>query len=460
MKFSDMSSITVPPGELTLWHVRGPHISDIRWITDKRRAALNQESSILDLVEARKSGQANPSWLACGFSMASDINTDAFAKTISAWTDRHENLRTHLISSGYPLQRVTLAEGNLKVEQETPPHISVRSQLINYLENRFDTEVGPLHWPGYLIATVSNTHSTTVFVAIDHTLTDGYSILEVPYEFHTLYTAFMTSSVMTSFKDILPSVISYPDFAEEERAAADMIHSDDEDILRWKKFILESGGELPKFPIPIDASVIPGRAQFEDYVELLDMKTASLFGKACRSAGGDIFSGLLTCMASVTYQITGASEFRTMIPLHTHKNQRQSSMGWYVGMAPVSFQIDGDADFEKTLSKAVCGLRGVKNLARIPIPKLSELLKQPLRDPFMVSFMDLRRVAGSANWTEWQTSTLRCRSFDPYEICFWFFLTRNGLFVNYRYPASEVAKAVLSDFVTRIKAMTLSIPDL
>ncbi|WP_336750057.1 condensation domain-containing protein [Pantoea vagans] len=411
----------------------------------------------MDWLAAGKTGHKPPSWLACTFSMQGPLNPDAFLRMIRTWVDRHENLRSYLISSGYPLRRLTLAQGNVKAEAvETGTFTDVKL-LMSRLEELFDEEVSPLSWPGYLIATISRADEITVCVALDHSLTDAFSLLDISHEFQVIYEAAMASPDTTKPDSVLPPVSSYPDFAEQERATAEAVLPQNDAVVRWQKFITESGGQLPVFPVSLGKKGYHQEFQPGGYSRLLDAESAYAFEKICRSAGGNVFSGILTCVAGVINQITGTRDFRTMVPFHTHKAYRKPSMGWYVGMAPVAFNIDYSLPFTQAITSAVSGLNGVRDMARIPITRVAELIGQPLRDPFMISFMDLRRVDGSRAWAERRVALLRGRSTDPDEVCFWFFLTHEGLDVSYRCPHTGEAVTVMENFSEKIRSTLQSL---
>jgi hypothetical protein len=321
----------------------------------------------------------------------------------------------------------------------------------------FDSEAGPLAWPSYICTTISRPQATTVCLAADHCLIDGYSIFQTAYEIQTLYSAALAISNDKPIPPPLPPAASYLDFAEAERTAADALTADHESIVRWRQFLAKAGGRLPEFPVPVgDMSGSPA-AQPGGHTEFLDASAAHAFDRVCRAAGGDSFSGLLACLAKVSHEITGADEFRTMVPYHTQTSPWRSSIGWYVGMGPVAFPLSATDSFAQAVRSAVSGLEGVKELARIPMLRVAELLGRPLRDPFMISYMDLRRTRGVRDWNSWRAISLRSRCTDPDEVCLWIARTYDGIFVDYRHPATGPAGIAVPHYVTRTKYLLAAI---
>ncbi|NTG18546.1 hypothetical protein G6L05_32875 [Agrobacterium rhizogenes] len=459
MKFIDMTSLGLPPGRLTVWRTSAPHISDTAWTDDLRRASYVQEAHITYALEAAGEGPLPPSWLGCSFDLPAELDVDAFAEALRCWTDRHEILRSQLTLSTPDgrLRRMTLPAGAVSIGSSAEGDFTDGRALERYLEELFHREAGPLGWPGYICATISHPEATTVCLAADHTLTDGYSIFLTPYEIQTLYAVALTAQDGAAPPPPLPPTASYLDFAEAERTAADVLTPDHETIVRWRQFLTEAGGHLPEFPVPVgDVSGRPA-AQPGGYAQLLDAPAAHAFDRACRAAGGDTFSGLLACLAKIGHEITGSGEFRTMVAFHTRTPPWRSSIGWYVGMAPLAFPLSATDSLAEAVRSAASGLDGIKDLARIPIPRVEEVLGQPLHDPFMVSYMDLRRTPGARDWNTWRVITLRGRNINRDDVYFWIMRTHDGLFVNYRHPATGPASIAVPHYVAHVKHLLASI---
>ncbi len=459
---TDMSSLGLSPGRLTVWRACAPCMSEAIWAEDKRRASHVQEAHIAYALEAADEASLPPSWLGCVFDLPAELDANAFATALCGWTDRHETLRSHLSlpprsTPGGRLQRRTLPAGAVSIHHSAAGDFTEGQQLARYLEELFDAEVGPLEWPAYICATISRPEATTVCLVADHILMDGYSILATAHEIRTLYAAALAVRDGKTVRAPLPPTSSYLDFAEAERTEADTLTPDDESIAHWRQFLAETGGRLPEFPVPVSDVRSSSAAQPSGYTELLEASTARAFDTVCRKAGGDSFSGLLACLAKVGHEITGSGEFRTMVPFHTRTAPFRSSIGWYVGMGPFAFPLGATDSFCDAVRRAASNLEWSKNLARIPIPRVADLLGQPLRDPFMVSYMDLRRTPGARDWNSWHAVTLRSRSTDPYEVCLWFVRTFDGLVANYRHPATGAAGIAVPDYVARTKHILASV---
>ncbi|MFB6846642.1 condensation domain-containing protein [Streptomyces sp. NPDC056373] len=453
MKFIDIAALSPRPGRLAVWRADGPPPASGLWRSDPRPASHVQEAHVAHALDAVGESPLPPSWIGTAFDLPGALDENAFATALRGWTDRHETLRSRLAPApgtapAGPLHRRTLPTGALSIHRtEAGDHTDGR-RLARSLEELFDREAGPLGWPGYVCATISRPETTTVCLAADHSLMDGYSVFLVAHEIHTLYAAALAGPGTPALPP-LPLTASYLDFAQDERGAADALTTEHPSIVRWRRFLAEAGGRLPEFPVPVgETSSSPG-TQPGGYAQLLDASAVHAFDRACRAAGGDCFTGLLACLAKVGNEISGSDTFRTMAPFHTRTDRWWPSVGWYVGMAPIAFPLRGTDSFAEAVRSAVTGLDGVRDMARVPVPRAEQLLGRPLRDPFMVSYMDLRRTPGAQQWNTWRVVTLRGRTSDPDEVYLWFMRTQDGLSVSYRHPATGPAGVAVPRYVAR-----------
>ncbi|MFJ9895947.1 condensation domain-containing protein [Streptomyces sp. NPDC091280] len=443
MKLTDIPSLDMPPGRPTVWRAT----ATTAWAPDPRPASYVQQAHMDHVLASAGAGPLAPSWLGIAFDLPPHLDQRAFAAALAAWTDRHENLRSRLVPPG--TRRETLPPGATAVHGTTLQPFTDGRQLAQQIEELFDREAGPLHWPGFVCVTVDRADTTTVYLAADHSLMDGYSVFLVPQEIHALYTG----------SSPLPETASYLDFAAEERATVDALTADDPLLVPWRKFLAAVDGQLPEFPTPIKHLGASPPDQPSGCRHLLDAPGTRAFDRACRSRGGDSFTGLLACLARIGYETTGEPQFSTMAPFHTRTTPYRSSLGWYVGMAPISFPLHDVGSFERTLRSAVAGLEGVKEMARVPVGRITELLGTPLRDPFMISYMDLRLTPGAREWTARRTVSLRGRSNDADEVYFWFMRTHEGLTVSWRHPATDTGHAAVDRYIGRLRQVVEQISD-
>ncbi|WP_246799584.1 condensation domain-containing protein [Bradyrhizobium sp. CCBAU 51753] len=274
-----------------------------------------------------------PGWLGAAFELPGELNAAALTKAILGWVDRHEVLRSRLAKDGSAMHRATIDPGAAALEQTVVSDCADSDEIAQLLETLFDAETDPLRWPAYVFVTISRPISTSLVLAADHSVSDAYSMALVPYEIHELYTA-----AIRRVEPRLAAVHSYLDHAEAERARLTDLADDHPAIGHWRELIAANGGQLPDFPLPFD---VPERSlQRSGKMWLLDAAGASEFDRSCRSRGGNAVTGIFACLALAGKTLANQRQFHAVAPFHTRYDlQSMRSVGWYVGMSPVSFRV-------------------------------------------------------------------------------------------------------------------------
>lgn len=427
---------------------RSPDSCD--WVPDARPASYLQEGHLGDALHSAASGRG-PSWLATTFELPGLFDEYALAKALDDWITRHEVLRSRLepYADGDSLKmyRTTLRPGAVGLIRTEHGHVEDPRELSARIEKILDANTDPLLWPSFLFLTVRHPDSTTVCVGLDHHNVDGYAILLIAQEISELYGAALDGRPAR-----LSEVGSYLDFTGPERRDAAELHGEHEVVRQWRDFVVEGGGMLPDFVVPVADRRQPAPvAQTGGLDWLLDADEARSFELLCRQRGGDFFSGVLACLALSARSLSGLDVFRTVVPFHTRNDRRyHRSLGWYVGIAPVGVPVRGGDDFEQVMKESRAALQRARPLACAPLTRLTELLGLPLEPRFMVSYMDVRSLPGAGRWTEWKATALRSRRFHPHEVYLWILRTREGVYLSHRFPDSEPGRAAVPSYLAEV----------
>jgi hypothetical protein len=445
VQFTELSGYEVRPGVCTVVRPQ-VRLGTTKVISDPRPAAYVQEAHLRTARARREAGQPAASWLGTAFELPGMVDFAALERAVLRWIDRHETLRSVLSCTGDGVSRVTLAQGSVELARQTLGHFAREEDLAARLEDLFDAETDPLGWPSYLFAVVSHHASFTVYVSLDHSNVDGYSILMIAREISDLYRAETSGSPAA-----LAEVGSYVDFASAERTSAVRVLGDHETVSRWRDFLVSHGGELPGFPAPVN----PGHAvtvpQGGTCRLLLGPAEATAFDVACRNHGGNSMTGSLACLAIASYAETGREVFATLMSLHTRSDvQWAQSMGWYVGLAPLEVPVGALSAFPDVMAAVDTSSRKAKPMAAIPFERITELLGCRLTPRFVVSYMDLRRVPGAEQWQDWKAAALRSRSPHADEVYLWLIRSHDGLRLSARYPGTETGKTVVQRYLDQV----------
>ncbi|MEU9476524.1 condensation domain-containing protein [Streptomyces sp. NPDC048191] len=438
MRISDIQRCEVRPGQLVEWTISPATIAAAAALPpDPRPPAYIQESHIRTARSVREDGLFVPTWLGTAFDLPGRADLDALERALRGWTLRHETLRSGFRWAGDDMQRFTLDEEEVSLHREVIGDFADAGALIRYLQDRFDAAADALGWPNLIYAAVVREDCTSVYMAFDHTNVDAYSIHRIPDEIHELYTAGVTGRPVSG-----PSVASYVDFCEQERANADGIDDTHAIVARWREFISRCDGRLPEFPV--DLGLRPGGALPAQKLvcePLVDADAAAAFEAHCRPYGGSLV-GILAATSLIVHELGGQPVYRTVVPFHTRlKSEWSDSVGWYVGGAPI--EVPAARDFDSALDMVRAELRANRSLARIPLARVLRLLGADFRptSPDMysiISYVDARLIPGAPHWDQRKAYGLIRVSYGD-QVCAWVNRLHEGLWFACRYPDTDVA---------------------
>lgn len=453
MKLTEISKYEAQPGQLIEWRLHPTTIAAAAHAPqDPRPASFMQETHVRMAALLRDVDVEAPTWLATAFDVAGALDSGAMEATLLQWITRHETLRSGLRLTGQQLERFTLAMDLVSLDRTVVDDFSRGADVVSFLEERFDEAANPLTWPPYMFVTVGRDDGFTVYLAFDHSNVDGYSIAQIAHEIHELYGAAIAGRPAT-----LAEVGSYLDFATSEReSAAELDHSHDS-VVRWGEFVETCDGELPRFPL--DLGVAPGEfpKQVGECEWLLDPAEADAFDAACKAAGGNFAAGVLAAASIVAYARGGQSVYRTVLPFHTRSElQWSTSLGWYIGLAPLEIATAEARDFQELIQMARHGSRIAKPVAQVPFAKVCTLLDTVLRPLSMISYIDARVVPGSGSWDAWNAHAFGKVSYGD-EVYLWINRTCEGVYLTCRYPDTELARANVNDFIEHTRDVLVSV---
>ncbi|TVT11071.1 non-ribosomal peptide synthetase [Amycolatopsis bartoniae] len=409
-------------------------------VADPRPAAYVQEAHLRVAHARRAAGEAAASWLGTAFELPGRPDIAALQRALLGWIDRHETLRSVLSCTEDGVFRRTLPPGEVGLARQDLGRFDT-GELASRLEDLFDAETDPLTWPSYVFAVVSHDDSFTVYVSLDHSNVDGYSVLMIAREVSDLYRAETSGSPVA-----LGSVGSYVDFASAERRSARRVLADHQAVAAWRNFLLSHGGELPAFPVSLGAAPQTGTCRM-----LLDAEEASALEARSRAHGGSFMTGSLACLALAARAECGSGVFGALMSMHTRSAvEWAESLGWYVGLVPLRVAVGPADDFPGVLAAVTAQTRAAKTMAAIPFERIAELLGRDLTPRFVLSYMDLRRVPGADRWADWKAAALRSRSPHADEVYLWLIRSHEGLRLSARYPDTPAARTVLARYFDRV----------
>jgi hypothetical protein len=411
-----------------------------------------QEAHIRTAALLRDVGIEAPTWLGTAFDVPGPLQVEALETALSQWLSRHETLRSGLRLVGDELQRFTLSADAVTFDRVVVDQFYRGEDVVRYLEDRFDEATDPLTWPPYLFVTVAREDGFTVYLGFDHSNVDGYSIVHIPHEIHELYGAALDRRPAP-----VANVGSYVDFSRIERDTADGFDADHPAVLRWRDFVATCGGGLPGFPL--DLGLAPGELPSQTGVceGLLDAAEAEAFGASCAAAGGSFLAGVLAAASVVACQRGNHSVYRTILPFHTRAQSRwATSLGWYVGLAPIEIDTTRARDFHELVRVAREAARAARPVARVPFAKVCTLLDTVVRPVSVISYMDGRQVPGADHWKQWKAHAFGKVSYGD-EAYLWVNRAVDGLYVTCRYPSTDLAHTNIAAFIEHMREVLMAV---
>ncbi|MFD4292973.1 condensation domain-containing protein [Rhodococcus sp. NPDC058505] len=454
MEFTELADYPVSPGTVTEWHPTVPFDDAAPgadpWYDDPRPTSFVQETRLRE-ADAR-AGAAHESWLGAAFEIDGGLDADAFGRALTAWIDRHEGLRSHAAPTGPgEVRRRTVTAGRVRVDAARHGYRTSGAGNFEHLHALFDRATSPLSWPAFAFATVEppdRDRAFTVYFAADHALVDGYSVVLVAQEIETLYRHEQRGAA----PDLFP-VGSYLDFAARERAGVRDLDAADPVVALWRGLLDLGGGRLPEFPLALGDLPDAPPAQRGLSARVLDAAAADAFAVVCRKIGHGFFPGALACLAVAAAGLTDADRFAAVVPMHTRDAPGWAgSVGWFVGVGPISFGVRGAGSFAELVRRASVQAAAAKRAARVPFEWVGEVLGTDARPRFVVSYMDVRFVPAATSWTDWNARALRSRHYAN-DVHIWVNRTPEGVNVAARYPATEAATAAVHDYLVRLRTL-------
>jgi hypothetical protein len=362
-------------------------------------ASYFQQNHIERALANDAAGAVHSPWLSTVFDLPGPLDLDALGAAWQRWVRRHGTLRTWFRPENDGLVRYALAPEEIVLTRQDLGEFSTATEIRDHLLHRFANGTSALGWPAFVLGAVQREESATVYFAVDHAHTDGYSIFQVFDELRQLHEEETGGPAAQ-----LPEVGDHVEHAELERERAAQVPADTAAAAPWLDFL--DSGDVPSFPLPLGLD--QGRARTKRLLEreLFDDQRANAFARRCRELGASLFSGLLAALAITSRELAGVEEYRTLTPVHTRDEPRwAAAQGWFINLVPVRFPVG--TDFSTAVHSAEEAFARARRAADVPVPRLFELLSggadlqgDPRSVLPIVSFIDARRIRGSQHWAQ------------------------------------------------------------
>ncbi len=426
-----------------------------------------QENHLWRRLANRAAGREQSPWLGVVFDLPGRLDTRAMAAALAAWVRRHPTLLTWFAAdpATRSIRRHAVPPEVLAVEPVARGRHTSQA-LRERMRERFDAGTDPLAWPPFVAGAVVHDGPearSTVHLAIDHSHTDGYSVLLVFHELRALYEAELSGTPAK-----LPETGSYVDYCTLDRERAALLDADAPEVARWRSFFLAG----PPRAFPLDLGTEPGRTYPSVPVEmdLFDAAEAEAFAQACKEHGTGFIGGLHAALGLAGHELGGHAAYRGLTVVHTRNERRWlRAQGWFINLAPVEFTVAGDGEgdgegpagdsaavFSRVAGRAHAAFAEAQGLAGVSPLRVAELtpgMTVQADDSAvlpMVSYMDFRHVPGSKDWAEADCNALvgPGRSAD---VPLWINRLWDRVYLKTRYPDTPTARTTVPRFLAHLR---------
>ncbi|QKT06779.1 condensation protein [Gordonia sp. X0973] len=489
MDFLQILDLPIEPGGLVEWT---PVLDGRKGLRlDPRPTSFNHEQHLSDaLAYQAQTGHTGgrESWLGLSIEFDEPLSIPAIRAALTAWIDRHEVLRTHVVEAddsdagaapevgAQRFRRFSAEPGAVSVKMSRVGWYHDPTLLLDQIAGWFDRSTAPVRWPAYCFATVGREDSFTLLFAGDHSLLDGYSLIAAVPELRALYRQAVVAAGRPArghAPPLLPaeSIGSYVDFSAAERAAAEQSRATDPAVDTWAEFLADG---MPRYPTVAGSAAASPTAsaaaghptarendrraeqprgfavggyaegseaaadatpQISYYALLADDDTANEFTAVCSGAGATLFAGVMASLAYAAHRRTGVRRFRAILPRHTrHEPRWLAAVGWFVTLSPFDLEVSGAESFTELAVRASAELRRGRAAATQPLLRVAQLLGTSGAPQFVVSFLDTRSAPGAPHDDSGGARVLRSHRYADDEVYLWINRTPSGLRLSARYP--------------------------
>ncbi|MEU1312312.1 condensation domain-containing protein [Streptomyces cinnamoneus] len=461
MRMTPIDEYVPDPGELVEFRIPAPVLAAAAEAPEHPAPpSYVQENHIRRLLANRAAGRPQSPWLGVAFDLPGRLDTTAMAAALAAWVRRHPTLLTWFAVDGDRLRRHAVPAGSVAVEPVPCGRYDSAAAVRDHLKERFDAGTSPLSWPPFVAGAVLPDHdadddadgggTSTVWIAVDHSHTDGYSTLLLFSELRALYEAELTGTDAQ-----LPPAGSYVDHCALDRDRAALVGLDAPEVRRWVEFF--SAGPPPGFPLDLGLAPDASHPSVSVEADVFDAAEGEAFAAACKAHGAGFLAGVLAALAVTGHELGGPADYRALTVVHTRDERRwQHTQGWFINLVPVEFTAKGT--FGEVVAEAGRAVAAARELAAVSPLRVLELLPgmtgavQPDAAAVLpiVSYLDCRHVPGSRDW-----AAANCHGLvgpgHSRNVPVWVNRLWDRTYLKSRYPDTPAARANVPRFMAHLR---------
>jgi tyrocidine synthetase III len=390
-----------------------------------------------------------------------ELNIKAFKKAFKALVNRHESLRTAIISvTGQPKQLIH-SPGNFDLEYLDLRARKSKEKIIGkYIDEiagkRFILSQAPL-FASMLLR--SDTEKFVFLFSMHHIIADGWSVDILIKEITSLYNSFLKGNV----NPLKPLAIQYKDYADwqNKRLQRTKLQSHKD---YWATVLSNT---IPVLEFPTDYSRPSVKTFNGSSVEIiLDTLLSRHLNEISLDHGASLFMMLIASVNALLFKYTGQSDIIIGTPVAGRDQvELENIIGFFVNTIPIRTTFSGDNTFEQLLQNVKSGVLKSFGHQAYPFDYLIEdlnikrdLSRSPLFDVMVVlentnlddgTMLQLAGIKVSEHKLESISS--------KYDLMFNFREAAEGIMLNLEYNSDLFKKESIQKLLEHYKNLIASI---
>ncbi|HAX70809.1 MAG TPA: hypothetical protein DCY14_14450 [Anaerolineae bacterium] len=276
------------------------------------------------------------------------LNVTALERAFAQLTERHESLRsTFHVVAGEPIQRVHESmTGMFRVEKVSGlSEADLRERLTTEAHRPFDLEHGPV-WRALLFKSEQVTVTSDILLlAMDHIITDFWSMTVLAREVLALYEANLAGEAIP----LQPLAARYSDFVRWQN---EMLTSAAGERL-WEYWRDELAGELPALNLPTDRPRSALQTYRGDSRHLfMDAELTARVKSLAQEQGATMFMTLLAAFQALLYRYANQEKFLVgSVTAGRSHAELAGLVGYFINPIPLKADFSGNPIFTEFLAR-------------------------------------------------------------------------------------------------------------
>lgn len=436
-------------GTVTVWApTPDSHTAMTAAPLDATPLSFQQDHHLRTMHRANASGRTLPRLVVSSWEVEGRCDIAAMTAALNAHLRRHDTYHSAFDVTDTSIRRRTVDDPELIEVFPTRLGILNRSELRRLVES---ATPHTLDWDCFLMGVVQCPGYYTVFISLDHLLTDGMSTPVIYHDITQTYRA-----LVQGLPDPLPPRGGYLEYSETQRTRSRELGAESELVRGWVDFVRETGSDWPGFPAPL-GELGSNAGSVVDF-PLIDGEQADAFAAVCRQSGIRFSGGVLACAALAERRFTGRNAVHLFTPSDTRCREAQSdSAGWFASLFPVSVDVSAAA-FATAAVSAQRSFDANKPLSALPVRRAMQIAGHrgwsppQQRPPMMVSLLDYRRAGDDPDGR----LTIYLDELSHGDVNVWIMRQHDGLTVTVSSPATAEALAAVNRYVDVLRSEFLA----